>query len=55
VNGSKEKTGLLITLGGTTVVAKVRIKWLGIDLVQLQVRRLAKLISSEVKAWADEE
>jgi hypothetical protein len=55
VNGSKENTDLLITLGGTTVVAKVRTKWLGTDLVKIQVRMLAKLIASEVNAWADEE
>jgi hypothetical protein len=55
VHGSKENTGLLITLGGATAVAKVRTKWPDNEDVQVEVRALADLIGSEMKAWADEE
>jgi hypothetical protein len=55
VKGSKENTGRLITLGGAAAVAKVRTKWSDNDDVQTQVRKLADLIVSEMKAWAGEE
>jgi hypothetical protein len=54
VRGSKENTGLLITLGGGAAVAKVRTKWPNDDNLQTKVRRLAHLIAAEMKAWADE-
>jgi hypothetical protein len=54
VRGSKENTGLLITLGGGAAVAKVRTKWPNDDHLQTKVRRLANLIAAEMKAWADE-
>jgi hypothetical protein len=52
VKGSKENTGLLITLGGGAAVAKVRTKWPDNNDVQTQVRKLAILIASEMKSWA---
>jgi hypothetical protein len=52
---SKENTGLLISLGGATAVAKVRSKWRNNDLILTRVRKLANLIASEMKTWADEE
>jgi hypothetical protein len=52
---SKKNTGLLISLGGATAVAKVRTKWPDKEQVQERVRRLAEVISSEMKTWADEE
>jgi hypothetical protein len=55
VTGSKENTGLLIDLGGAATVKKVRTKWPDNEDVQTQVRELADLIGSEMKAWADEE
>jgi hypothetical protein len=55
VRGSKENTGLLISLCGGAAVAKVRTKWSENDKVQTQVRKLAKLLAAEMKAWADEE
>jgi hypothetical protein len=55
VNGSKENTGLLITLGGGATVAQVRTKWPYDEDVQYHVRRLASLIASEMKAWANDE
>jgi hypothetical protein len=54
-NGSKENTGLLITLGGGAGVAKLRTKWSNDDNLKTKVRRLADLIAAEMKAWADEE
>jgi hypothetical protein len=54
VRGSKENTGLLITLGGGAAVAKVRSKWPNEDNLQTKVLRLANLIATEMKAWADE-
>jgi hypothetical protein len=55
VEGSKGNTGLLISLGGATAVAKVRTKWPDNDKVQTQVGKLANLISSEMKTWGGEE
>jgi hypothetical protein len=55
VSGSKENTGLLISLGGATAVAKVRTKWPDNNDVQTPVRELANLIAAEMKAWANEE
>jgi hypothetical protein len=55
VEGSKENTGLLITLGGGAAVAKVRQKWPDNDEIQTQVRRLANCFVAEWKAWDDEE
>jgi hypothetical protein len=55
VDGSKENTGLLISLGGAAAVAKVRTKWPDNNDVQARVRKLAKLIVAEMKTWADEE
>jgi hypothetical protein len=55
VTGSKENTGLLITLGGGAAVAKVRTKWPDNDEVQTQVRKLVKIIAADWKAWDDEE
>jgi hypothetical protein len=56
VRGSKENTGLLITLGGGAVAAKVRTKLSNDDNLQTnKVRRLADLMAAEMKAWADEE
>jgi hypothetical protein len=55
VDGSKENTELLISLGGATAVAKVRIKWAGNNDVQARVRKLAYMIAAEMKTWADEE
>jgi hypothetical protein len=52
---SKENTGLCISLGGATAVAKVRTKWPDNDNVQKWVRKLANLVASELKAWTDEE
>jgi hypothetical protein len=43
VIGSKENTGLLISLGGA--------KWPDNDKVQTQVGTLANLIASEMKTW----
>ncbi len=51
----KESTGILISLGGGTAVAKVRPKWADDSNVQAPLRRLANLIAAEMKAWADEE
>jgi hypothetical protein len=48
VGGGKENTGLLISLGGGTAVAKVRTKWPN------RVRKLTNLIASEMKVWAGE-
>ena len=53
VNGSKESTELLITLGGGAVVAKVRRKWSDNEEVQTQVRRLNNMIVAEMKTWTD--
>jgi hypothetical protein len=50
VNGSRENTELLITLGGGDAFAKVRRKWPDNDLVQTQVRHLINLIVAEMKA-----
>jgi hypothetical protein len=55
VNGSKENTVLLISLCGATAVAKVRRKWPDNNDVQIQVRRLSRLLGSEMKSWADDE
>jgi hypothetical protein len=55
VRGSKENTGLLITLGGATSVAKVRTKWPNDDYVQTKVQRLAQLIGTEMNSWAVKE
>jgi hypothetical protein len=55
VNGSKENTGLLISLCGGAAVAKVRTKWPDNNDVQYRVRRLARLLASEMKSWADDE
>jgi hypothetical protein len=55
VHGSRENTGLLIALGGAAAVAKIRTKWPDNEDVQVEVRALADLIGSEMKAWADEE
>jgi hypothetical protein len=49
---SKEKTQLLIILGGGAAVAKVSIKWRDDGNVQTQVRRLTNLIASELQALA---
>jgi hypothetical protein len=54
VSGSKKNTGLLISLGGATAVAKVRAKWRKNDLVQNKVQRLATIIIAEMKTWVDE-
>jgi hypothetical protein len=55
VDGSKENTGLLISLGGAAAVAKVRSKWPDNNDVQTPVRKLANLFVAEMKAWADDE
>jgi hypothetical protein len=55
VSKSKENTGLLISLGGGAAVAKVRSKWPGNNNVQAPVRRLARLLGSEMKSWDGEE
>jgi hypothetical protein len=55
VHGSKENTGLLISLSGATAVAKVRAKWSDNEQVQIWVRKLANWIGSEMKTWAHEE
>ncbi len=55
VRGSKENTGLLITLGGGAAVAKVRRKWPDNNDIQKRVRLLANCFASEWKACADEE
>jgi hypothetical protein len=55
VNGSKENTGLLISLGGATAVAKVRTKWPDNNDVQTPVREFANLFVAEIKTWADDE
>jgi hypothetical protein len=52
---SKENTGLLISLGGGAIIAKVRTKWPYNNDIQTQVHKLANLIASEMKAWVDEE
>jgi hypothetical protein len=52
---SKENTKLLINRGGAAVVAKVREEWPDSNYVQMQVRRLAKSIGTEINSWADEE
>jgi hypothetical protein len=52
---SKEDTELLISLGGATAVAKVRKKWPDDEVVQIEVRDLAKLIGKMMNSWADEE
>eukprot|EP00527_Entomoneis_sp_CCMP2396_P004132 CAMPEP_0198155220 /NCGR_PEP_ID=MMETSP1443-20131203/69021_1 /TAXON_ID=186043 /ORGANISM="Entomoneis sp., Strain CCMP2396" /LENGTH=370 /DNA_ID=CAMNT_0043821961 /DNA_START=31 /DNA_END=1143 /DNA_ORIENTATION=+ len=51
---SNENTGLLISLGGATAVAKVRTKWSDNDEVLKWVRILAKWIGREMNSWADE-
>jgi hypothetical protein len=53
VLGSREFTGLLISLGGGAVVAKVRIKWPDNDKVQTQVQQLARLFAEKWKAWEE--
>jgi hypothetical protein len=55
VNGSKEKTGRFISLGGGAAVFNVRTKWPHNDNIQTQVRRLNNLIVAEMKAWVDED
>jgi hypothetical protein len=55
VTGSKENTGLLITLGGGAAVAKVRTKWPHNKDIQTIVRHLNDLIVAEMKAWVDED
>lgn len=53
VRGSKENTGLLISLGGAKAVANVRTKWPDDDKVQTKVKRLTKLIvlGAEMSNW----
>ncbi len=51
VKGSKANTGLLISLGGATAVAKVRTKWPDNNYVQTEVRKLANLFVAEMRAW----
>jgi hypothetical protein len=53
-SGSKENTGLLISLGGGAAVAKVRTKWPDNNDVKARVRKLSNLIGAEMKDWADE-
>jgi hypothetical protein len=53
--GSKENTGLLISLGGGPAVPKVRTKWPDDGKVQIWVRKQAKLLAAEMTAWANEE
>jgi hypothetical protein len=55
VRDSKENTGLLITMGGATVVAKVRTKWPNDDNLQTKVKSMAHLIAVEMDAWARNE
>jgi hypothetical protein len=55
VEASKENTAILISLGGTSAVDKVRTKWQDNARVQDQVRRLAIRIAAQVKTWAGEE
>jgi hypothetical protein len=45
VTNSKENTGLLISLGGRTTVAKVRKEWLDNNDIQTQMQKLADLIA----------
>jgi hypothetical protein len=54
VYGSKENTCLIISLGGGAAVAKIRTKWPDNNDLQYWVQKLAKLIASEMKSWADE-
>jgi hypothetical protein len=54
-SGSKEHTGLLISLGGGAAMAKVRTKWPNDEDVQSKVRKLATMIIAEMKAWVDKE
>jgi hypothetical protein len=49
-----ENTRLLISLGGAAAVAKVRTKWPDNSDIQALVRKLAKLIVTEMKTWANE-
>jgi hypothetical protein len=51
VHDSKERTELLISLGGATAVANVRSEWPDNDDVQGPVHLLADVIVSEMKAW----
>jgi hypothetical protein len=50
---SNENTELLISLGGTAAVAKARTKWPDNNDLQAQVRKLANLIITEMKTWAE--
>jgi hypothetical protein len=49
---SKENACLMISLGGGAAVAKVRTKWPDNNDVQYWVRRLARLLASEMNTWA---
>jgi hypothetical protein len=52
VEGSKqENTALMVSLGGTAAVDKVRTKWRDNGKVQEQVRRLLACIISQLKTW----
>jgi hypothetical protein len=52
---SKENTGLLISRGGATALAKVRTKWPDNECVQIRVRELGNCIAAEMKTWGGEE
>jgi hypothetical protein len=49
---NKEDIRRFISLGVATAVAKVRKEWKNDDTVQVLVRRLAKLIGTEMTSWA---
>jgi hypothetical protein len=50
-----ENIRLLMSIGGATAVVKVREEHREIDAVQIWVRKIGKLIGTEMKSWADEE
>jgi hypothetical protein len=55
VQGRKEHTELLISLGGCAAVAEVRNEWLDDDEVQTKVLFLTKLLTVEMNSWIVEE
>jgi hypothetical protein len=55
MEGSKENTKLLISLGGGAAVDKVSTQWPDNNDVKLHVRSLASLFAAEWKARVDEE
>lgn len=53
VRGCKERTGILISLGGAAAVAKVRTRWPDNHDFQKWVRSLLRLIVDEMESWID--